>query len=109
MKTIEFISYLDDLKLNRIRVRLLTECGVLYDVMFQYETFIDEEWMAIVRYDCSHGFFHRDIMFPNGEKEKQMIKIDTLKIASQYAERDLKDRWEWYRERYVKKLKKKQL
>ena len=47
MKKIEFVSYLDSLELNRIRVRLATE---------------------------------------NGE---------------------LKDRWEWYRERYIKKLKKK--
>jgi len=109
MKTIEFISYLDVLELNRIRVRLLTENGDLQDVMFQYETFITGEWMAIVRYDCAHGFFHRDILLPNGDKEKQTIEIETLKIASQYAEQDLKDRWEWYRERYIKKLKNKQL
>ena len=106
MKTIEFISYLDFLELNRIRVRLLTENGELHDVMFQYETFIIEEWRAIVRYDCAHGFFHRDILWPNGDKEKQTIEIETLKRASQYAEQDLKDRWEWYRERYIKKLKK---
>ena len=107
MKTIEFISYLDVLGLNRIRVRLLTESGNLQDVMFQYETFIAEEWTAIVRYDCAHGFFHRDVLLPNGDKEKQTIEIETLKRASQYAEQDLRDRWEWYRERYFKKLKKK--
>ena len=106
MKTIEFISYLDVLELNRIRVRLMTENGVLQDVMFQYETLITDKWTPIVRYDCAHGFFHRDIMLPNGDKEKQTIEIDTLKTASQYAEQDLKDRWEWYRERYIKKLKK---
>ena len=107
MKTIEFISYLDVSELNRIRVRLLTKSGDLHDVMFQYETFIADEWTAIVRYDCAHGFFHRDILLPNGDKEKQTIEIDTLKRASQYAEQDLKDRWEWYRERYIKKLKRK--
>jgi len=106
MKTIEFVSYLDVLEFNRIRVRLMTENGVLQDVMFQYETLITDKWTAIVRYDCAHGFFHRDIMLPNGDKEKQTIEIDTLKTASQYAEQDLKDRWEWYRERYIKKLKK---
>ena len=107
MKTIEFISFLDVLEINRIRVRLLTDNGELQDIMFQYETFIEGEWRAIVRYDCAHGFFHRDIMYPNGDKEKQSIRIETLKGASQYAEQDLKDRWEWYRERYIKKLKKK--
>jgi len=107
MKKIEFISYLDSLMQNRIRVRLITQNGDLQDVMFQYETVIDGEWLPIVRYDCSHGFFHRDILYPNGDKEKQSIEMNTLKSASQYAEQDLKDRWEWYRERYIKKLKKK--
>jgi len=32
--------------------------------------------------------------------------MDSLKSASKYAEQDLKDRWEWYREQYIKKLKK---
>jgi len=43
---------------------------------------------------------------PNGDKEKKSIEIDSLKNASKYAEQDLKDRWEWYKERYIKKLKK---
>jgi len=107
MRKIEFTSYLDVWRQNRIRVRLITENGDLQDVMFQYETLLDGEWTAIVRYDCAHGFFHRDVLLPNGDKEKQTIEIDTLKRASQYAEQNLKDRWEWYRERYIKKLKKK--
>jgi len=106
MKKIEFISYLDSLGQNRIRVRLITENGDLQDIMFQYETLIDDKWVSIVRYDCAHGFFHRDIMYPNGDKEKQAIVVGSLKNASLYAEQDLKDRWEWYRERYIKKLKK---
>ena len=96
---------LDEYEQNRIRVRLVTGNGNLSDIMYQYETLIDGQWVAIVRYDCAHGFFHRDVLFPNGNKEKQSIEIDSLKTASKYAEQDLKDRWEWYRERYIKKLK----
>ena len=62
---------------------------------------------SIVRYDCAHGFFHRDVLMPNGDKEKKSIEIDSLKNASKYAEQDLKDRWEWYKDRYIKKLNKK--
>lgn len=61
--------------------------------------------LAIVRYDCSHGFFHKDVMYPDGSKEKTEMTFDSLKNASQYASQDLKDRWEWYKERYIKKLK----
>jgi len=107
MRKIEFISYLDNFEQNRIRVRLITHYGDLQDIMFQFETQIDNEWVSIVRYDCAHGFFHRDILYPNGDKEKQSIEMDSLKSASQYAEQDLKDRWEWYREKYIKKIKKK--
>lgn len=107
MKEIEFIVYLDNQQLNRLRVRLITENGELIDVLYQYESFINNNWVAIVRYDCSHGFFHRDVLMPNGDKEKKSIEIDSLKNASKYAEQDLKDRWEWYKERYIKKLNKK--
>ena len=107
MKEIEFIIYLDNQQLNRLRVRLITENGELIDVLYQYESFINDNWVAIVRYDCAHGFFHRDVLMPNGDKEKKSIEIDSLKNASKYAEQDLKDRWEWYKERYIKKLNKK--
>ena len=104
MKEIEFIVYLDNQQLNRLRVRLITENGELIDVLYQYESFINNNWVAIVRYDCAHGFFHRDVLMPNGDKEKKSIEIDSLKNASKYAEQDLKDRWEWYREEYLKNL-----
>ena len=104
MKEKVFISLLDKHGNDRIRVRLTTEKGDLIDIVLQYETFIDNKWHPIVRYDCAHGFFHRDILKPNGDKEKQEIAIDNLKHASKYAEQDLKDRWEWYKERYIKKI-----
>jgi hypothetical protein len=33
--------------------------------------------------------------------------IDNMKLASIYAEEDLKDRWGWYKENYLKQRKKK--
>jgi len=105
MNTKEFITYLDKNSTERLRVRLTIEKGELTDIVYQYESFIAENWYPIVRYDCSHGFFHRDVMRPNGDKEKSLIELDNLKTASKYAEQDLKDRWEWYRERFIKKMK----
>lgn len=105
MKQVEFFVFLDNQQLNRLRVRLVTKNGELVDVMYQYETLINDNWVAIVRYDCHHGFFHRDILMPNGNQEKTAINMDSLKSASKFAEQDLKDRWEWYKEKYIKKLK----
>lgn len=104
MKEIEFILLLDYQQFNRIRVRLKTVKGELTDVMYQYESFINKKWVELVRFDCAHGFFHRDIISPNGEKDKKTIEIDSLKSASRYAEHDLKNRWEWYKEQYNSKL-----
>ena len=59
---------------------------------------------AIVRYDCSHGFLHRDVMSPGGKEEKYPVDIADLKIALIYAEQDIKDRWKWYRDRYRRRL-----
>jgi len=106
VKTVEFENILDKHGHDRLRVRLKIKKGELTDVFFQYESYIHNQWYAIVRYDCSHGFFHRDVLKPNGEKEKYIIDIDNLKHASKYAEQDLKDRWGWYKERFIKKIKK---
>jgi hypothetical protein len=59
----------------------------------------------IVRYDCSHGFLHRDVMLPGGKKEKYPLDIPDLKTALLYAEQDIKDRWKWYRDRYRRRLR----
>ena len=67
MKEIEFLSPLDNQKLNRLRVRLITENGELTDIMYQFESLIHTKWTSIVRYDCAHGFFHRDVLQPNGD------------------------------------------
>jgi hypothetical protein len=105
LRDIEFVSDLDKHGQDRLRVRLKVEKGELIDVVYQYESFILGNWLSIVRYDCAHGFFHRDILKPDGQKEKQVISIDNLKTASKYAEQDIKDRWEWYKERFIKKMK----
>ena len=95
MKIKEFESYLDKAGNERLRIKLQLDKSELIDVVYQYESFIDGKWITVVRYDCAHGFFHRDTLMPDGSKEKQVIEIDDLKTASKYAEQDLKDRWEW--------------
>jgi hypothetical protein len=102
----EFLKYLDKHSNERIRMRITVENGKVVDVVIQYESMIEGKWNSLVRYDCAHGFFHRDVLFPNGDKDKQVIEFDNLEAALTYAEQDLKDRWEFYRNRYIKKIKK---
>ena len=91
---------------ERLRIKIIAKKGAISDIVVQYESKITDKWQPIVRYDCSHGFFHRDILTPKGETTKQAIAIDNLKDALTYAEQDIKDRWEWYKERFKKGIKK---
>lgn len=102
----EFYIYLGNHLKDRIRLRFRKDKGELIDMVLQYEALIDGKWFAIVRYDCAHGFFHRDLISPNGDKEKKLIEVPDLKYAFAFAKQDLEDKWEWYKDQYLKKLKK---
>ena len=90
---------------DRLRIRIETIKGRVKYFVVQYETFLNENWSAIVRQDIAHGFFHRDVMNFKGEKEKQAIDITNLEDALNYSQQDLKDRWEFYKDRYLKQIK----
>ncbi len=62
----EFFIYLGSANKDRIRTRFKKDKGKILDIVIQYEAMLVGKWVAIVRYDCAHGFFHRDILHPNG-------------------------------------------
>ena len=68
----EFIKYLNENGKERLELRIKTEKGQVVDLVVQYESYIDKKWRPIIRYDCAHGFFHRDILNATGEQEKQV-------------------------------------
>ena len=74
----EFFIFLGNQFKDRIRVRFEKDKGEILDLIIQYEALINGKWAAIVRYDCAHGFFHRDLLHPNGDKEKKAI--DQIRI-----------------------------
>lgn len=106
MREKEYFRYLDNFENDRMRMKIRTDKGKVIDMLVQYETKINNQWKAITRYDCAHGYFHRDIIFPNGDKEKKAIVINDLELALTYAEQDIKDRWEFYKGNYLKRLRK---
>lgn len=90
---------------DRLRIKISVTKGKVTNVNVQYESKIKDEWRPIVRYDCAHGYFHRDIMTAKGDEIKQPIPIQNLNDALTYAEQDIKDRWEWYKDRFKKGMK----
>jgi len=106
LKSKEFIKTISIDGNDRLRIRIGKRKGQVINIMVQYETNIAGTWREIVRYDCAHGFLHRDVILPKGKTEKQPLSIANLSDALQYAEQDIKDRWQWYKERYIRGLKK---
>ena len=90
----------------RLRFKIVTRKGYIIDFLIQLEMFIVEEWKAIVRYDNSHGFPHRDVISPDKTIEKKELRLPTLEQAVEFAEQDLTDRFEWYIEKYQQKVDK---
>ncbi len=102
----DYLAYLDDYEFNRIRIFGFTKRGDVKDIMCQYESLMNGKWIAIIRYDSSHGQpFHRDVMMPNGEKEKELVEIESLNEAFTYAVQDIKDKWRFYFNRYISKIR----
>ena len=90
---------------DRLRIKITTKKGQVMEVVVQYESKIKDKWYPVVRYDTSHGFFHRDLLNPKGEETKKVIPIENLTDALTYAEQDLEDRWEWYKEKFKRGVK----
>lgn len=102
----EFTKIIDKFNQERLRIKLTIDKGKLTDIVFQYESLVNGKWQEIVRYDFAHGFFHRDFILPKGENEKVRIEITDFKTAATFAEQDIKDKWEFYKAKYIQKLKK---
>jgi hypothetical protein len=102
MNEIDFIFIIDPH--NRIRVRFVKDKGVVSGLVVQYESLIKELWVAIVRYDNAHGFLHRDELFPDGSQRKTPIDMD-MNTGLTYAQFDIKDRWVFYRDRYIQLMR----
>ena len=61
-------------------------------------------WLAVVRYDTVHGFAHRDQLHPDGRQEKTPLPIGDDNQALNYAEADLVDHWQTYRQRFLEEI-----
>ena len=66
----------------------------------------EEEWHEVLRYDSGHGCPHKDVLNINGEVIRK-VWYDFLDNgqALTLAIADIKDNYEFYKERYQKWLK----
>jgi len=103
MRRKTFIYMLSDQ--DRKRHEHLTEKGKVLGFVAQYETRVKDKWMPVVRYDTAHGFAHKDLIDPDGSKEKILIGMVDLSEALTFADKDINENWERYKDRFLGRIK----
>jgi hypothetical protein len=94
-------SYLLTLN-DRKRHEHVTERGRVARFVVQYETFVEGEWRPVIRYDTAHGFPHIDRILPDGAVEKILLFTKDLGEALTFADHDIDENWERYKEAYLR-------
>jgi len=88
-----------------MRIEAVKDKGFILGFVAQYEAYIDGKWREVVRFDTHHGFAHKDIIHPNGRKEKQPLSFQDYNTAFTFAVNDIKTSWRWYRHGYETEMK----
>jgi hypothetical protein len=71
----DYFYYLDGF--TRLVVYFTTKRGIAIRFVVKLEYDDDGEWREVLRYDCFHGFVHKDVLTKSGEK-KRMIRYKLL-------------------------------
>ena len=67
----------------------------------QLEVWHNTKWRVVVRYDCHHGFPHKDIYRNNGQSRKIHLAM-SFEEALSVADTDIREHWKIYIERFLK-------
>jgi len=100
MKTVAYEFLLSDA--DRKRHVHKTDRGKVISFTVQFEPLVNDKWLPVVRYDTAHGYAHKDILHPNGHKEKIDLGSLTLKEALVLADRNINENWPRYKQRFIK-------
>lgn len=99
MKTVRYM-YLLSLR-DRKRHEHVIDHGQVLQFVVQYETLIAGAWQPVIRYDTAHGFPHIDRIRADGETEKIPLLTRDLGEALTFADQDIDDNWERYKQAYL--------
>lgn len=62
---------------DRLLINIRTVAGIIVDFRIVYQAVLWGAWREVMRYDCNHGFPHKDLFYVRGEeKVKVPIGLD---------------------------------
>lgn len=73
----------------------------IVEFSLQLEVEVEGIWRQVIRYDTAHGFAHVDRFTLTGRRKKERVHLEYAEALTR-AERDLKQNWFAYRERFLK-------
>ena len=85
---------------TRIRHYHRTEGGVVLKFTIQLEVETKGRWKAVIRYDTAHRYAHVDRFNLQGKRRKERLRLSFGEALTR-AERDIKQNWSTYRERFL--------
>jgi hypothetical protein len=74
--------------------------GKVVKFMVQLEVTHEGIWKEVVRYNCTHGFAHRDAYNLSGKHVKEELYL-SFEDALTLADDDIDDNWETYKHRFL--------
>lgn len=102
MKRKEYVYLLSDTDRKR---HIHSRTGKkITDFLVQYEVLIEGKWAPVVRYDTAHGYAHKDILNPDGSKQKVILGAYGYEAALSLADLDINQNWKAYKARYMRRL-----
>ena len=73
----------------------------MVEFVVQLEVEVRDAWKPVIRYDTAHGYAHIDRYNLRGRSKKDRLALRFSEALTR-AERDIKQNWSVYRERFLK-------
>lgn len=89
---------------DRIRTEVFKKRNKVIGFFIAYEAKIDGKWYSIIHYDTYHEFPHKDVIRPDGTKQKERLPDIGLKNLVKITRKDLEENWLKYRKRFERWL-----
>lgn len=86
---------------TRLRHYHQTQARRVVEFVVQLEVEVREVWKPVIRYDTAHGFAHIDRYNLRGRTKKERLALNYGEALTR-AERDIKQNWSHYRERFLR-------
>jgi hypothetical protein len=78
-----------------------SEGGKIVRFMVQLEVTVGSTWKEVIRYDCAHDYVHKDGYDIKGKGRKIRLNLE-YDEALVFADDDINENWEIYRERFLR-------